>query len=146
MRAHALLGGVSGKAVAYVDGASRGNPGPAAFGVVFKGVDGKPVKTIGSVIGTATNNTAEYFGLIVAMQQALMMGVEELEVFTDSQLVARQFSGEYKIKEPSIRQLCVLVTHLRRGFRKISVAHVPREENKLADAEANRVLDEASLL
>jgi ribonuclease HI len=134
---------VSVKAVAYVDGASRGNPGPASFGVVFHGPDGKPGKKIGAVIGTATNNTAEYFGLIVAMQEALMMGVHELEVFTDSQLVARQFSGEYKIKEPSIRQLCVFVRHLRKGFKKISVTHVPREENKLADAEANRALDEA---
>lgn len=134
---------MSAKAVAYVDGASRGNPGPAAFGVVFMGPDGKPERKIGAAIGTATNNTAEYFGLIVAMQEALVMGARELAVFTDSQLVARQFSGEYKIKEPSIRQLFVFVAQLRRGFDKISVTHVPREENKHADAEANRALDEA---
>lgn len=133
------------KAVAFVDGASRGNPGPAAAGVVFKDEDGAVVKSLAVRIGTATNNTAEYYGLILAMQEALMMRVEELEIFTDSQLVARQFSGEYKIKEPSLQQLSVIVSHLRRGFKKISLSHVPREQNTLADKQANIALDAKEL-
>jgi ribonuclease HI len=129
------------KALAFVDGASRGNPGPAAAGVVFKGEDGSVLKNIAVRLGTATNNTAEYYGLILAMQEALIMRADELEIFTDSQLVARQFTGEYKIKEPSLQQLSVIVSHLKRGFKKVTVTHVPREENKLADAQANLALD-----
>ena len=134
------------KAVAFVDGASRGNPGPASLGVVFQDPKGKILKNISLRIGVTTNNVAEYYALIFAMQEAMMMGVNELEIFTDSELVARQFSGEYKIKEASLKMLSLLVEHLRRGFKKLSVVHVPREKNKLADAQANKALDEISLL
>lgn len=131
------------KAVAHIDGASRGNPGAAAIGVVFLGAGGEPAKTISRAIGTATNNTAETLALIFAMQEALIAGTKKLEVFTDSELVARQFSGEYRVKEPSLKQLHLLVSHLRSGFDEVTVKHVPREKNKLADAEANRALDSA---
>ncbi len=130
----------------FVDGASRGNPGPASIGVVFKNAKGEVVKTLSSKIGTTTNNTAEYFAFIFALQEAMMMGVKELEVFTDSELLAKQFKGEYKVKEDSLKLLFMIVTHLRRGFKKITVSHVPREQNKLADQEANKALDQEFFL
>ncbi|OGW90552.1 MAG: hypothetical protein A3D28_04355 [Omnitrophica bacterium RIFCSPHIGHO2_02_FULL_63_14] len=129
----------------YIDGASRGNPGPAAVGIVFQ-EGAKTVKTLSEKIGVTTNNVAEYYGLVLALQEALMMRAEELDVFTDSELLARQFNGEYKIREDSLKLLAVLVRHLKKGFKKISVRHVPREENRLADKEANQALDGDSFL
>ena len=118
------------KMTVYVDGASRGNPGPSSVGIVFQSEDGQTIKTIGQRIGTATNNTAEYYALILALQEALMMKVAQLDVFTDSQLMAKQFSGEYKVKEDSIKRLFLLVNHLRRGFKKI----MPKRNQDAADS------------
>lgn len=150
LRADSLLGPVTASKkeglTAYVDGASRGNPGPAAFGVVLQDPNGKTVKTLSQRIGSATNNTAEYYGLISALQEALIMGARDLRVFTDSELLAKQFSGQYKVKEESIKRLFLLVQQLRRGFQNLEVKHVPREQNKLADSEANRALDEEFFL
>ena len=129
------------KIVAYVDGAARGNPGPASAGVVLQDADGKILKTLAVPLGSNTNNTAEYCALILALQQALMMGTSEIQVFTDSELIVKQFNGEYKIKEPSLKALYALAAHLKNGFKAMSLSHVPREQNKLADAEANRALD-----
>ena len=128
-----------------MDGAARGNPGPASAGIVFI-KDGKTVKTLSVPIGSNTNNVAEYCALILALQEALMMGVRELDVFTDSELVTKQFNGEYKIKEPTLKALYRLADHLRGGFEKLKLAHVPREQNKLADAAANKALDATDLL
>ena len=128
--------------VAFIDGASRGNPGPAALGVVFQDARGNGIKSLSVKIGVATNNTAEYYALIFALQEAIIMGLDELEIFTDSELVARQFNGQYKVKDASLRALWLLVAHLRQGFKKLTVAHVPREKNKLADAQANKALDQ----
>ncbi len=134
------------KAVVFVDGASRGNPGPAAIGVVFQDKKGATLKNISVKIGISTNNIAEYCALIFAMQEAIIMGVGELEVFTDSELLTKQFSGEYKVKDQTLKLLNLLVRHLRQGFRKVTVAHVPREENRLADREANKALDQELFL
>jgi ribonuclease HI len=125
---------------AHVDGAARGNPGPAAAGVVFR-KDEKTIKTLSIPIGSNTNNVAEYCALILALQEALMMNVRRLDVFTDSELVTKQFSGEYKVKEPSLKALHCLASHLREGFEKLTLTHVPRAENKLADEAANKALD-----
>lgn len=133
------------RAVAHVDGASRGNPGPASIGIVFLGPDGQPVKTIGRRIGKATNNIAEYLALVAAMQEALIGRVEELDVYTDSELLARQFNGVYKVKDDTLRLFHLLAAHLKTGFRRVSVTHVPREKNTLADREANRALDDEVL-
>ena len=127
----------------FIDGASRGNPGPASIGVVFQDAKGHPTKKISKTIGIATNNTAEYAALILAMQEALMMGSRDLKIFTDSELVAKQFSGEYKVKEATIKLFYLFVSHLKQGFDSVTVTHVPREKNKLADEEANRALDSA---
>ncbi len=131
--------------LAFVDGAARGNPGPAAAGVVFQNTEGKTIKTLSVAIGHATNNVAEYIALILALQEALLLGVKELKVHTDSELVAKQWSGEYKIKDTSLKLLYVLASHLKSGFKKLEVVHVPREQNQLADDEANRALDSQAL-
>ncbi len=136
---------MSKKIVAYVDGASRGNPGPSSCGVVIQDAEGKTLKTLALRIGTATNNIAEYYALIFALQEAIIMKASEVQIYTDSELVARQFSGEYKIKEATLQQLFMLVTHLKTGFKKLAVSHVPREKNKLADAAANQALDNTFL-
>ena len=130
----------------YIDGASRGNPGPASVGVVFQDADGKTIKSLSMRIGRTTNNVAEYSALILALQEALMMRMKELAIFTDSELLAKQFNGEYKVKDDTIRVLYSLASHLRRGFKSLSLSHIPREQNKLADKEANRALDEGLLL
>ena len=130
------------KAKVFIDGASRGNPGPAAIGVVFQDLEGKVVKELAIKIGDTTNNVAEYMALVFALQEGLMMRVGEIHIFTDSELLARQFSGEYKVKDPGLHRLALQVKHLTSGFDKISVRHIPREENKLADRQANKALDQ----
>ena len=133
------------KLIAYVDGAARGNPGPAAAGVVLTDAEGTPVKTLSVPLGRQTNNTAECCALILAMQEALLLGAKELQIHADSELIVRQFNGEYKVKEDSLKTLHALAAHLKPGFTRLSVSHVPREKNKLADAEANRALDKPDL-
>jgi len=130
------------KAKVFIDGASRGNPGPAAIGAVFENGGGEVFDTLSFRIGQTTNNVAEYTALIFALQEALILRLEELEVLTDSELLAKQFSGEYKIKDPGLQALSLQVKHLCRGLKKVSVAHISREKNKLADQEANRALDQ----
>ena len=137
MRAHSLL--------AYVDGAARGNPGPAAAGIVIQSPSGETLKNLSIAIGQTTNNVAEYAALVLALQEALLMGAEELQVYTDSELVAKQWNGEYKIKDATLKVLYQLALHLKQGFRKLQVTHVPRERNKLADEQANRALDSQAL-
>ena len=133
------------KLIAYVDGAARGNPGPAAAGVVIQDAGGLTLKTLSVALGNHSNNIAEYSALILALQEALMMGTNDLQVYTDSELIARQFNGQYKVKDHSLRVLYTLATHLKNGFKILTVTHVPREQNKLADAEANRALDKVDL-
>ena len=101
----------------FIDGASRGNPGPSAIGVVFRDGDGAVVKTISQRIGVATNNVAEYYALIFALQEALILGVPAPKIFTDSELLARQYHGEYKIKDAGLQALFLFVSHLRGAFK-----------------------------
>ena len=131
--------------VAFVDGASRGNPGPSSCGVVLKNPAGEVIRTLGMTIGVTTNNVAEYTALILALQEALLAGAKKLTIFTDSELVAKQWSGDYKIKDASLKVLFILASHLKRGFQAVSVSHVPREQNKLADEAANRALNQEEL-
>lgn len=127
----------------YVDGASRGNPGPASIGVLILDSDGQPVRTLAEFIGVATNNTAEYSALIYALQEALSLGARRVSVKTDSQLMARQFTGEYQVKEPHVKLLHRIVKRLAVYFDQCTVTHIPREENREADRLANRALDAA---
>jgi ribonuclease HI len=117
----------------YIDGASRGNPGPAGIGVVF--IDGQttPLHEFAKYIGQTTNNVAEYLALIYALQEALKAHCTELTVKTDSELLARQISGQYRVRDVHLKILYDLAQHLRGAFMRCSVYHIPREQNVLAD-------------
>jgi ribonuclease HI len=122
--------------VLYFDGASRGNPGPSAYGVWSpSGLESS------AVLGTATNNVAEWRGFLAALDLAVASGVEDVEIRADSQLVLRQFSGEYRMKAPHLAEYLAQARAKARKVRRLRVLHVPRAENREADALANRALD-----
>jgi ribonuclease HI len=129
------------KVVAYSDGASRGNPGPAAIGIQLLAADGSELWSEGRCIGRATNNVAEYHGAIAALEKARELGIEELELRMDSELVVKQLLGLYRVKEPSLQDLKSRVDRLRTSFRAIRFRHVRREENRDTDRLANAALD-----
>jgi ribonuclease HI len=123
------------------DGGARGNPGPAAFGYVLETDDGTVLAAHGEAIGEATNNVAEYRALIAGLHRALEFGVDELDVVSDSQLVVRQMTGEYKVKNETLRELFREAAALARQLRSVTYRSVPREHNELADQLVNEALD-----
>jgi ribonuclease HI len=125
----------------YVDGASRGNPGPGACAVVIKDSKGKEVSGEGKFLGICTNNHAEFCGLDLALSKSIEIGASEVEVFSDSQLLVKQFNGEYKIKNANLRDLMIKIHSKAKKFRKLTITHIPREMNKEADKLANVTLD-----
>ena len=126
----------------YIDGASKGNPGPSGIGVVICR-DGRTIKNIASFIGNTTNNIAEYTALIYGLQEGLMLKVERIKINTDSQLLYRQLKRIYKIKNPNILGLYNQVQHLISAFNQISINHIPREANRGADKLANQAVKQA---
>ncbi len=133
---------VAEKLLIYIDGASRGNPGHAAAGVVILDEQQKPVLERKKYLGKTTNNIAEYQALILALQEAASMGAVQVEIRTDSELLARQWNGEYRVQNPGLIPLMQQARRLAGQLRSCRVAHVPREHNKRADALANQALDE----
>ncbi|TSC84734.1 MAG: putative phosphoglycerate mutase [Parcubacteria group bacterium Gr01-1014_13] len=129
------------KLITYTDGGARGNPGPAAAGIVIKDVTGKTIAGYGEYLGRQTNNYAEYAALISALKKAQELGATEVECILDSELVTKQMKREYKVKEPSLQKLFIQVFNLASGFKKVSYRHVLREKNKEADAWVNKTLD-----
>src|SRR5271157_2957640 len=129
--------------VAHIDGGSRGNPGPAAYGVAIKTPQGQAVTAFGKFIGETTNNFAEYQGLLAALDYALKHGYPRLRVLTDSQLMARQISGHYKVRSPDLKPLHEKAGGLIARLESFSIRHVYREQNREADRLANQALDEA---
>jgi ribonuclease H / adenosylcobalamin/alpha-ribazole phosphatase len=129
------------KAKLSTDGGARGNPGPAAYGYVLEADDGTVLAAHGETIGTATNNVAEYQALVAGLERALELGVDELEVVSDSELVVKQMRGEYKVKKPALRELWDEAAQLARGFKSVSYTAVRREHNELADRLVNEALD-----
>jgi len=129
--------------VLMVDGASRGNPGPSAIGIVIKDAKGKVLKEIGEYIGEFTNNVAEYRALLWALEEAKTMGAGSVEVRSDSDLLVSQLQGSYKVKSPDLGPLYLDAIRLLRGFSRYTVTKIPRGENAAADAVANRSLDQA---
>lgn len=126
---------------AHIDGAARGNPGPAAYGVVFRNPDNKVLASFGRTIGEATNNVAEYHGLLAALEYAHERGFRAVKVFSDSELLVRQLRGEYKVKSPDLKPL---YEHARAFVGKLvffDITAVPRERNRDADRLANQALD-----
>ncbi len=125
----------------FTDGASRGNPGPAALGVVFYDENNTLLAEFKQCLGNQTNNYAEYMAVIKALEISLDRGARSLDVYCDSQLLVRQMSGEYKVKSPQIKELFIQTRQLTRQFLRVSFHHVKREFNKEADALANQALD-----
>jgi ribonuclease HI len=126
----------------YSDGAARGNPGPAGAGAVIVSPDGHIVAKVGKFLGESTNNVAEYMGLILGLKRAKAMGIRELEVLADSELLIRQLSGDYAVKADHLKPLHAEATELLRAFPDPILRHIPREENAQADAMSNRAIDE----
>ena len=127
--------------IVRIDGASRGNPGPSGIGVVFLGADGSPTLELSKYLGETTNNVAEYLALLYALQEAQVRGFTRLHVKTDSELLAKQLHGEYKIKEENLQKLFIELWNLKLDFGEVVFKHVPREENKEADRMVNYALD-----
>jgi ribonuclease H / adenosylcobalamin/alpha-ribazole phosphatase len=132
------------KARLSTDGGSRGNPGPAAYGYVLETEDGTVLDARGETIGVATNNVAEYRGLLAGLEAALERSVDELEVVSDSELLVKQMRGEYKVKSETLRELVSEAHELAGKLRAVSYTAVRREHNDLADALVNEALDSAA--
>ena len=125
----------------FIDGASRGNPGPSGIGIVFCDGEDNVVKKLFKFIGNATNNIAEYSALIYALQEALIDRYDEVNVKSDSELLTRQLTGEYKVKNDNLRLYYDLFQHISKGFNKIEVISIAREGNLVADKLANKAID-----
>ncbi|MGZ4440026.1 MAG: reverse transcriptase-like protein [Gaiellaceae bacterium] len=125
----------------FTDGGARGNPGPAAFGYVLEADDGTVLAAHGERIGTATNNVAEYRGLVAGLARALELGVGELEVVSDSELLVRQMTGVYRVKNEALRHLSLEASQLARRFGRVTYTAVRRERNERADRLVNEALD-----
>ena len=129
------------KARLSTDGGARGNPGPAAYGYVLEAEDGTVLAAHGERIGVATNNVAEYRALIAGLEKALDLHVDELEVVSDSELLVKQMTGEYRVRNEALRELSLEATRLARRLRTVSYRSVRREHNELADRLVNEALD-----
>lgn len=129
------------KLIIYTDGGARGNPGPAATGVVIKDETGKTLEAFGEYLGEQTNNYAEYMALISGLKKAKEIHADEVECLVDSKLVCEQLKGNWKVKEPTLQKLFVQAYNLASEFKKVAYTHVRRENNKEADTEVNKVLD-----
>jgi ribonuclease HI len=127
--------------VANIDGASRGNPGPASYGVVLRDPDGNKILELAKNIGRETNNVAEYFALLAALDYAALHGITALRIRSDSELLVRQMQGVYKVKSPDLKPLQERAAKLTRQLQYFAIEHVRRELNKDADALANVALD-----
>jgi ribonuclease HI len=123
------------------DGGARGNPGPAAYGYVLEADDGTVLAAHGEAIGTATNNEAEYRALIAGLEKAVELGVDDLEVVSDSELVVKQMRGEYKVKKPTLQELWDEAASLASKLESVRYTAVRREHNELADRLVNEALD-----
>ena len=125
----------------FTDGGARGNPGPAAYGYVIEDEDGGTLAAHGEAIGVATNNVAEYSALLAGLEKAAELGVTELEVVSDSELMVKQMRGEYKVKNEALRGLSLEAARLARRVGRVTYTAVRREHNELADRLVNEALD-----
>jgi ribonuclease HI len=131
------------KLVVHVDGGARGNPGPAAAGAVISTPDGDVLDEVSETLGVATNNVAEYQGLLLGLRRARALGASEVDVYNDSELVARQLTGAYKVKHAALRPLYEQARAELEAFDRWSITSVPRAQNERADALVNAALDAA---
>ena len=128
------------RVIINTDGASRGNPGPAAIGATIKDERGRLITAISQSIGVTTNNQAEYRAIIAALEKAVSLGARQVEVRADSELVVKQLNGRYRVKKASLRSLYQQAGQLLSQFEGYTITHVPREQNKEADKLANNAL------
>ncbi len=135
--------GAAGGVVAFVDGASRGNPGEAGCGVVFKDAEGATLAELSRPLGEATNNVAEYEAFITAVEEAVRRGWLDLKVFADSELMVRQLTGVYRVRNPGLKDLYDKALSLCRALERWSIEHVGRGGNVRADELANHAIEEA---
>jgi ribonuclease H / adenosylcobalamin/alpha-ribazole phosphatase len=131
------------RAKLWTDGGARGNPGPAAYAYVLENEGGEVVASHGEAIGVATNNVAEYSALIAGLEKAVELGVRQLEVVSDSELMVKQMRGEYRVKNEALRELFLQAGRLAREVGSVRYSAVRREHNKLADQLVNEALDAA---
>jgi ribonuclease HI len=129
------------KARLSTDGGARGNPGPAAYGYVLETEEGQVLAAHGEAIGRATNNVAEYSGLVAGLEKAAELGVRELEVVSDSELLVKQMRGDYRVKNETLRDLWEQANDLERRFARVRYTAVKRAHNELADSLVNEALD-----
>jgi ribonuclease HI len=129
------------KFIIYADGAARGNPGPAAIGIIIQNQTGSTVATISRQLGITTNNQAEYQAIIAALEKATSLGAKNVILKSDSELVVKQINGLYKIKKTALRPLYQQVVQLIGSLESFSISYIPREQNAAADALANQALD-----
>ena len=129
----------------YVDGGARGNPGPAGIGIVICDTERKKVREVYKYIGEATNNVAEYSALICGLEEALTLDAEEIVVHMDSELIAKQLSGEYRVKNADLKLLFDRATEALRHFSLFEIKHINRSKNKEADKLVNKAINLASL-
>jgi len=130
--------------VAHVDGASRGNPGPSSYAVIIRSSDGQIVFQLGKYLGRTTNNVAEYYALITALDYAVAHNIRQLRVRSDSELLVRQMQGRYKVKSAVLKPLYERARKLASALSYFHIEHVPRELNSDADSLANAALDQSS--
>jgi probable phosphoglycerate mutase len=130
--------------IANIDGGSRGNPGPAAYGVLIRNSHGKVLAKLGEYLGRQTNNVAEYSGLLAALDWAVRENQPSLKVLSDSELLVRQMRGQYKVKDPDLKELFGKAQSLARKLQHFTIEHVRRESNREADRLVNNVLDRQS--
>src|SRR3984893_12670627 len=133
-----------GAYTANIDGAARGNPGPAAYGVIVRRPDGSTHESLGKYIGRTTNNVAEYYALIAALDYAAASGIRRLRVYSDSQLIVNQMKGLYKVKHPDLRPLHDRAKKQAASLEAFTIQYIPRQQNSEADAAANAALDKTS--
>ncbi|HEY83438.1 MAG TPA: ribonuclease HI family protein [Dehalococcoidia bacterium] len=129
------------KAIIFTDGAARGNPGPAAIGVIIKDGEGRLISRLSRRIGTTTNNQAEYQAIIAALEEAVKLGATHVELNSDSELVVRQLSGRYRVRKAALKPLYQRVKELEGLLQGFRVTHIPREQNTEADRLTNAALD-----
>jgi len=131
------------KVIIFTDGASRGNPGPAAIAAIIHDEAGKPIASLSRRIGTTTNNEAEYRAIIAALQKAVSLGAREVELKSDSELVVRQINGSYRVKAPALKPLYQQVKKLQGFVERLTITHISRRQNTRADRLANKALGPA---
>lgn len=130
------------KLIIYTDGGARGNPGPAAVGIVIRDESGKLLKKFSQFLGAKTNNEAEYEAVIGALTLGNKMGASHPEIYLDSELLVRQLNNIYRVKNHRLQGLILQVRNLETKFKRVSFRYIPREKNKLADELVNECLDE----